>query len=345
VAPAAITPPDSLDALLAGYAAGDHAVVSRTFARSSDFQRHGFGDRRRLQRWLGAWQPAKARLAIELAIRAGEIAPAYTLGILGSGRDYVLRRGDAPGVSASDDALERRWHGLALAVLQARFYDGEIERYLDALAAARPRPAADAVWPERADFARAIAQEQRCRVLHTGARHDRLAADGAFAAATPPAEREAALSCVQLALTRFETASRSPASRDEARVRAGWALFQLGRTDDAQRAFEGIDAGTDRVLGYWLAIFRGRASDALGANADAEQAYRQALAAFPEAHTATVGLALTLFRMQRDDDAEDAARTVRQRASDSVDPWDIYSEGDARLLSQWLTALRAAPLP
>jgi tetratricopeptide (TPR) repeat protein len=228
--------------------------------------------------------------------------------MVAQGRDYVVGRPSPPGTAADDDAFERRWHGIALAVLQTRFYDGEIERYLERLAQRRPRATTVPVWPERADLAEAIAQEQRCRVQHVGARHDRLAATEAFAAATPTADRELAVTCVDRSRAKFERAAAHAESRAEAQVRGGWALFQLGRNAEALQMFDGVDPQDDRPLAYWLALFRGRTRDAMGATADAEADYRRALALFPDAQSATIGLALTLFRMNRDDEADAAAR-------------------------------------
>ncbi len=332
----------SLDEILAVYAAGDHDVVRRAFASSADFQRHRLSDRRRFAGWLGTWQAAKARLALEIIVRAGDVAPAYTLFMLPSGRDYVVNRPSAPGEAPDEDALEQRWHGIALAVLQTRFYDDEIERYLDALSQRRPRATTAMVWPGRADFADAIAQEQRCRVQHVGARHDRLAAAEAFAAATPTADRDLAMTCVERARAKFGRAEAQPESRDEARVRGGWTQFQLGRNEDALQSFASAEVRDDRPLAYWLALFRARTRDAMGALADAEAEYRQALALFPDAQSASVGLALTLFRLNRDDEAETTARVVRQRSLAADDPWDAYSAGDARFVPAWLARLREA---
>jgi hypothetical protein len=331
---------ENLDAVLAAYAAGDHAVVERTFARSRDFQRFRLSDRGRLERWLGPWRPDKAKLLLDVIARSADIAPAYTLTLLHAGQAYVLGRPAPPGSAAGEDRLEQTWHAVALAVLQSRFYDGEVERYLGRVAARRPAPALAVVGPPRGELARAIAQEQRCRVLHASARHDRLATESDFAAATPPAEREAAITCVRQALTRFEAAAKHADGQTEARLRAGWAIFQLGRSAEAMKTFEGIDAGDDHLLAYWLALFRGRTADALGDDPDAERAYRRALAAFPGAHSASIGLALSLFRMNRDDEAEEAASAVRRQSGNAVDPWELYPAGDARFLGRWLGGVR-----
>jgi len=160
------------------------------------------------------------------------------------------------------------------------------------------------------------------------------------ASATPAAERGAAIECVQVALSFFEAAAAHPETRDEARTRAGFALFQLGRNADAQQSLDAANPGDDRTLAYWRALFRGRVADALDQTADAERAYREALAGFPDAHSASIGLALSLFRLHRDDEAEAAVHAVRQRSIKVDDPWEAYYPADARFADKWIAELR-----
>ena len=328
----------ALDKMLAAYTAGDHAIVARMLARSSDFQRNRLMNRERMERWLAAWNPHKAAMLIEMADQSATIGPAYTTTLLGIGQRYVLAR--AVGSSPADDAVERRFHAIALGILQKRFLAEEIARYVTLLEKSRPRPTANAVLDARLDFARAIGQEQTCRLLHATARHDRLLAEFEGAAATPPAERQRAIECVERSLTLFDAAAARPETRDEARTRTAFSLFQLGRTDDAHQALTGANPGEDRALVYWHALLRGRVADAREADADAERAYRDALTAYPDAHTAGIGLALALFRMRRDDDAETAMRMVHKRSMKAVDPWDTYYGADGRFVSSWIGELR-----
>ena len=83
-------------------------------------------------------------------------------------------------------------------------------------------------------------------------------------------------------------------------------------------------------------------SDALGADADAERAYQEAVRLFPDAQTARIGRALALFRLHRDDEANEAVLAARRVPADGVDPWETYFEGDGRLVGGWLAAMRKA---
>jgi tetratricopeptide (TPR) repeat protein len=331
-----------LDQIFAAYSGGDHDVVLRSFANSHDYLRHRLSERRRVEQWLGAWSPDKAMFLAELVERASSAAPAYLPNLVTTGHRYVLGRPSPPGASALEDDLERRWHLLALGVMQRRFLGDLLLRYVDVLRTRRPLPAAAAVWDPRIDLARGIAQEQLCRVLHATARHDRLLADLEGVAATPPMERQAAIECMRRALTMLEEAAAHADVRAEAHTRAGFAAFQLGQTTEAKAMLDGARPGPDRALAYWRSLFSGRVADALAADADAEAAYRAALAAYPEAQSAWVGLALALFRMNRSDEADAAMRAARNVSDDSVDPWESYFEGDARFVTEWLVSMRKA---
>jgi len=338
VRPAAVD--QSLDQILAAYSGGDHAVVERAFAKSADFQKYRFTNQDRLQKWLGAWSRPKAALLIEIVERASLVATAYIDDLLIVGQPYVMTRPAPPGASVADDTLERRWHRIALAALQRRFLGTEIVKYMDNLQAARPYPAAAVVWDPRVHLGRAVGQEQRCRLMHATARHDRVLGELEGASATPAAERGAAIECVQVALSYFEAAAAHPEAREEARIRAGFVLFQLGRNPDARQALDAANPGDDRMLAYWRSLFRGRVADAFEEPVDAERAYREALDVFPDAHSASIGLALSLFRLHRDDEAEAAVKSVRQRSIKVDDPWEFYYPADARFVDKWIAELR-----
>ena len=334
-------PQQGLDPLLTAYTAGDHEVVARSLLTSNDFRKLRLLDGRRLDRWLGPWSIVKTDFLIELVDRASAVAPAYVGALVTTGQRYVFNRGPA-GASAQDDAAERRWHLIAVGVLQQRLMGAQILGYVDALHARRPLPANAGVWDPRIHLARGIGQEQVCRMLHATARNDRLLSEFEGKAATPPAVRQMAIECMQTALRFLENAAASDAVRDEARTRAGFAAFQLGRNDDARAALNGATGSADRTVAYWRALFLGRVSDALGADADAERAYREAVRLFPDAQTARIGLALALFRLHQDDDAGEAVLAARRVRADGVDPWETYFDGDARFVAGWLAAMRKA---
>ena len=332
----------ALDSAFSAYSAGDHDAVARIFTHPNDFQRARILDASRLERWLGAWSPSKADFLIEMIYRASVMAPAYVGALVTGGQRYVISRPEAPGASASGDALERRWHVIALGVLQRRWMGENVLQYIDVLQTSRPLPASAPVWDARVYLARAIGQEQVCRAIHATARLDRMLTELEGAAATPPALRQMAIDCMQTAVRLLETAAAQDDVRDEARTRAGFAAFQLGRNADAKQALDAVTSSDDRTLAYWRALFRGRVADALGADQDAERAYREATTLFPDAQSAHIGLALALFRMHRDDDAEGAVRSARTVNPAGMDPWDAYFEGDGRFVAEWIAAMRKA---
>jgi tetratricopeptide (TPR) repeat protein len=339
---AAPAPQQGLDPMLAAYTTGDHGVVTRTLVSSNDFRKLRLVDGRRFERWLGPWSNVKADFLLELIDRAAAVAPAYVVTLVTKGQAYVVRRPSAVGSSAQDDAAERRWHVIAAGVLQQRLMGAQIVGYVDVLQRHRPLPASAAVWDPRLNLARGIGQEQVCRMLHATARNDRLLSEFEGKAATPPAMRQMAIECMQTAQRLLENAAARDEVREEARTRAGFAAFQLGKNNEARASLTAGGVSADRHLAYWRALFLGRLSDALGADADAERAYREAVQLFPDAQTARIGLALALFRLHRDDAADEAVRAARRVSADGVDPWETYFEGDGRFVEGWLAAVRKA---
>jgi len=331
-----------LDPMLSAYTTGDHDVVARTLLTSNDFRKLRLLDGRRLERWLGGWSLLKADFLLELIDRAATVAPAYVGTLVTKGQAYVVSRASPVGASAQDDAAERRWHLIAAGVLQHRLMGAQIVGYVETLETRRPLPANAAVWDPRLNLARGIGQEQVCRMIHATARHDRLLAEFEGKAATPPAMRQMAIECMEKALRYLESAAAREEVREEARTRAGFAAFQLGKNSDARTALAGALGSEDRTVAYWHALFLGRVSDALGADADAERAYQEAVRLFPDAQTARIGRALALFRLHRDDEANEAVLAARRVPADGVDPWETYFEGDGRLVGGWLAAMRQA---
>ncbi len=116
--------------------------------------------------------------------------------------------------------------------------------------------------------------------------------------------------------------------------------YQLGAYPDALKTIERAGTTEDAELTYWMQLFRGRILDGLERYADAERAYRAALAARPAAQSAGVGLALTLFKLDRVTDARAAAMAARQQPRDTVDPWWTYLGADARFIPRWRAELR-----
>jgi len=315
----------AFDRLYRAYAAGDRGILRRSLRSGSDIQAaKPPRDDESLRKWLGTWDRTKAAFLLELAdVESG--FSAHTLTAVSAGRSYVMHRPIPLGRDADEDAFEASWHKTALAVLQAQMYASAQEAYLNALddryspGAARLAPTVD----PRFALARGIGREQHCQAL-TGPTHDE---------------------CLRDAVRKYVVAARVPETTAEANVRAGWVLFQLRAYGDALETIDRAHPEADPVLAYWQHLFRGRILEALDRVGDAEVAYRAALEARPYAQSAGVGLAMTLFKLNRPGEAIAAARMAREQPPDLVDPWWIYLRGDARFIPQWRTDLRSRLRP
>ena len=340
----------SLDATLAAYLGGDTAIIARTFTRPRDFEVL----RRDLDRWLKSWDRGKALVLLEVSRVAGSVAPQYAATIVNVGRVYMETASGGDRAAPDFAAFVQTWHDAAAGVLQRASDPWKVEAYVtDVLGTSTS--ASSGRLTGRLLLARAVAQERRCwdqrpaleqaspevEVLAKAA--DMVVPDDldGLAKAGRAAKVRSHLTCLGEALTRLEAAARDD-TRVEASVRAGWILFQMGRSQDALNRLEIVPPGDDRDLAFWLALFRGRALDALGRVADSVAAYRSALALVPTAQSAGIGLALELVRLDRRAEADQRARALRSAGAAGPDPWSFYMNGDDRLVDDWLKQLRAA---
>ncbi len=95
---------------------------------------------------------------------------------------------------------------------------------------------------------------------------------------------------------------------------------------------------------YWLYLFEGRAFEETHAPDDAVAAYRLAVAAVPNAQSATVALAAALVADRRTAEAVPLVNTVLT-APAPVDPWVFYTCPDCRAWAQAIANLRKAATP
>jgi hypothetical protein len=345
----------TLDSVFAAYIGGDRDVIRRTFTRSRDFQTARVAQEGHLDRWLTPWHRGKAVMLLELAEASTRVAPQYTPYLLGAGRQYVrpTREGnEPPGVGAS---FVRTWHRTAIGLLHRGGDAVNTERYVELLtgnlAGETDRPSVDPRLP----LAVAVAQEHRCWFTRPGlGLADAPIVEFIEAAGLqiddpmgPPPLVKARLAveyrnCLRLAINRFTEAAEAPENRAEARLRAGWMLFQAGHFQEAFDRLDVGDVGDDRALLYWSALFRGRALTALDRHEEAVDAYQSALELFPGAQSGTVALTLGLFRINRVTDADELGRALRARTEPAEDPWPKYVEGDARFVNQWIEQLRVS---
>jgi tetratricopeptide (TPR) repeat protein len=302
-----------------------------------------------IEEWFGPWDWQKAAFAIELARVANGVSPAKTWPLLSAGLKYLIKRPMAG--SEQEDAFEQSWHQIALALLQQHMFADYEEFYVTALQAHGAQRSS--ILPPRFALARGIAQEQRCwlgrisldragdaadEVTRAAGQH--VTSGEGLAKSLRQKQQREEQNCWGEATLRFVASFDSPEGGAEAHVRAAWTLYQLGKYADALRAMDGAVTGSDRDVAYWAGLFRGRISDALGRPADAERGYRAALAANPDAQSAGIGLALTLFKMDRDTEADAMAVQLRTRKSAAGDPWWTYWSGDQRFIDRWINEIR-----
>ena len=144
-------------------------------------------------------------------------------------------------------------------------------------------------------------------------------------------------------LERYQEAIKSPETAPEARMRAAWFLFRIGRLDEALALADvAPPAGTDQYVRYLTELVRGQILRARGRLDDAAKAYRDALTTWPGAQSARVALmTLALSRGDRQEAAK-LANAVETQAdsSDQFDPWWTYWLGDYRAYPAIVARLR-----
>ncbi len=342
----------SLDKTFAAYVAGDHLVVAREFQLPSDFQVLKLEKPKVIEDWFGPWNWQKAAFTIELAYVANGVSPAKTWPLLSAGLKYLIKRPVTTSGPEPEDAFEQKWHQIALALLQQHMFADYEEFYISALQAHATQRGSP-ILPPRFGLARGIAQEQRCWLSRISLDRAGDAADDVARAAGQQVRSGEGLAkslirkqereeqnCWGEATTRFVASFDTRDGGAEAHVRAAWTLYQLGKYTDALKAMDGAVIEGDSDVAYWAGLFRGRINDGLGRPADAERAYRAALVANPDAQSAGIGLALTLFKMNRDAEADAMGLLVRTKTSGTADPWWTYWAGDQRFIARWINEIR-----
>lgn len=146
-------------------------------------------------------------------------------------------------------------------------------------------------------------------------------------------------------LGRYQAAMKSPDTAAEARMRAAWFLCRVGRLDEALALADvRRPDGSDAYVRYLTDLVRGQILRARGRDADAEKAYRDALAIWPGAQSARVALmTLVLSRGDRQQAAQLAVAAETEAAGgNQVDPWWTYWLGDYRAYPAIVAKLREA---
>ena len=140
----------------------------------------------------------------------------------------------------------------------------------------------------------------------------------------------------------FEHLQDDPDVGAEARMRMG-AIYLRQRNDDrAIAVFEQVKPRTrDPWVVYLAEYFTGQALERRKRQADAERAYRGAVAAVPGAQAASVALAALLFQSDRRTEASDVITTMLARRPRAADPWRGYAHADDRFWPILIARLRA----
>jgi tetratricopeptide (TPR) repeat protein len=260
-------------------------------------------------------------------------------------------------MSLQDDEFELLWHKTAIAQLERSVLWTYENLYLDTLdrrykaRSGGPKLALD----PRLVFQRAVATEQQCwhapegiqGALPPGASNVDLSGKAALVYTDPQAAFPSAAArpltrkeCLADAAKRYTAGSAAPELAAEAFTRAAWLKAQLGSYKDALELIDRAGATDDEVVTYWRRLFRARILAGLNRDEDAEREYRAALDVRASAHAASVGLALTLFKERRLDEARALATSIRQAPPDVVDPWWTYLAADARFVTKWIEEVR-----
>jgi tetratricopeptide (TPR) repeat protein len=146
----------------------------------------------------------------------------------------------------------------------------------------------------------------------------------------------------QMAKALFEALLRDQDVGAEASVRLGYTHVRLKDDDRGIELFTRAEAMTrDPWVLYLARYLRGAALDRKKRTGDAERAYRGALAAVPQAQSASVALAALLFTTGRR--AEGSALTAGMLSANPrpVDPWRGYAYADDRFWPELIARLRA----
>jgi tetratricopeptide (TPR) repeat protein len=138
-------------------------------------------------------------------------------------------------------------------------------------------------------------------------------------------------------------------ARFEARLRLGHLLLAAGRAEEAEPLLrEALTQATDARQRYLASLFLGRACDRQGRSMEAIEAYRGALAAWPDSQAARLALGQAMEPRSGPGEARDlvaASLADSTRDDREPDPWWSYpfgrrDEAKASLDRLWAEVLR-----
>jgi tetratricopeptide (TPR) repeat protein len=227
----------------------------------------------------------------------------------------LLRNGKVP------QPLERVWHLAAVAVAERR---SDHEFLIGSPWEAREN-AKDEInhlehvlfrFPDEPRFALAQAIAMDWRTWSLRARHGRNDVDKTIAGE---------------AMRAFERQLKDPAIGAEASLRLAVLRLRLRNFSGALELFDRVETMTrDRYLVYLSRLFSGLTREKQNRPADAEKAYRGALATIPKAISASMSLAAVLARGGRMTEATAIVEAAVTTNPPVVDPWRTYNTADDR---------------
>ena len=138
---------------------------------------------------------------------------------------------------------------------------------------------------------------------------------------------------------------RAAERRENARevaLRLGFLALQKDLFDDALRELAKVPPGDDPGQLYLAHLMTGWVHEKLKKPAEAEAAYRRALATVPLAQSAVLHLAAILYETDKRDEANLLVEQMLAADPPPEDPWRIYGYGDYRRLPLLIEQLRKA---
>lgn len=144
------------------------------------------------------------------------------------------------------------------------------------------------------------------------------------------------------AMRAFEGMTKDDAIGAEAALRLGALRLRDRNLRGAIDLFERVEEMTrDRYLIYLARYFRGQALERQTRVAEAEQAYRGALATIPHATSATMALAALWFTADRQAESSALVEASVSARPQPLDPWRTYAAADDRFWPELVARLRA----
>jgi tetratricopeptide (TPR) repeat protein len=140
----------------------------------------------------------------------------------------------------------------------------------------------------------------------------------------------------------YQALANDPDVGGEATMRFGAMRMRQRKFDDAIERFRRAERLTrDPYVIFLGRYFTAQMLERQGEREDAEDAYRGAVAAVPDAQSATVALAALIFRGGRRSEAQQLMERMLTADPAPVDPWRAFVHADDRFWPQLIGHLRA----